>query len=82
MCAALRRALSLWFRGEAFGIPLAILVTRRNAYETLTRTGKTTWDAMGGFVVSHDKVGRFRIAIAIMLLVAYFAFNVWLQTAA
>lgn len=70
---ALKRSFSVWLRGMGIGLPLISLVTVLESYNELTKKGITSWDQDGGFVVSHQRIGLFKIILAILLfiLVAY-----------
>lgn len=51
------------------GLPLISLVTNIESYNELTKKGITSWDRDGGFVVSHHKIGIFKIILAILLFI-------------
>lgn len=66
---ALKRSFSVWLRGIGIGLPLISLFTLINSHDELTKEGTTSWDRDGGFVVSHQKIGPFRITLAILLFI-------------
>jgi hypothetical protein len=70
--AALARSLKVWWRGLAAGVPLVSLFTLITAYQRLKRNQRTSWDAEGGFMVQHGKVGWPRVLLALALLFLYF----------
>jgi len=71
--AALGRSFNVWIKGIGFGLPLVTMITEIVAYNKLTANGKTTWDAEGGFNVTHSKIGFIRAFFMILLFVAYYA---------
>lgn len=70
---ALERAFRVWMKGDAFGIPLVLIVTRLIAYNTLTKDGITSWDDECDSVVHHEEwgVGRFLGCIVLVLLLGF-----------
>ena len=72
--AALVRSLKVWWRGMGAGVPLVSLITLILAYQRLTGNQRTSWDAEGGFIVQHSKVGWPRALLAVGLLFLYFFF--------
>ncbi|MFT7516310.1 MAG: hypothetical protein ACI84O_000083 [Myxococcota bacterium] len=50
---ALRREFKILFHGLGFGIPFLSTFTQLSAYNRLKRTGTTSWDKDGGFIVNH-----------------------------
>jgi len=70
--AALSRSLKVWWRGMAAGAPLISLFTLITAYQRLQRNQRTSWDAEGGFVVQHGRVGWPRALLAVGLVCVYF----------
>jgi hypothetical protein len=63
----------VWIRGLAFGLPLVPIVTQVIAYRRLKAQGQTSWDADGGYVVTHPRQGAAQqftiIAIVVLILV-------------
>ena len=74
--AALARSLRVWWRGLGAGIPLVALFTQITAYNVLQRNGVTSWDRDGGIVVVHGRVGAWRMATAVVVIVAMLALSV------
>jgi hypothetical protein len=64
---ALRRSVNVWFRGEALCIPVVVLVANIIAYKRLTKTGITTWDKAGSFLVQHSRIGSARIIVFVVV---------------
>ena len=64
---ALARSLKVWWRGMAMGVPFVSFFTLLHAYRKLGRTGTTSWDLEGGFVVEHSPVGIGRTVAVIVL---------------
>lgn len=50
------RDLSIWMKGLAFGIPIAILVTSFMSYRKLRKSGTTAWDC-NKYVILHRPSG-------------------------
>jgi len=69
--AALVRMLKVWLRGLGLGIPLISLFTHLTSYNRLTREGITTWDAEGGFTVSHQTVAWWRWLLVVAIIVGF-----------
>ncbi len=69
---ALGRSINVWVRGVGFGIPIVSTITGIVAYNKLTANGQTTWDAEGGFKVTHRKIGVIRTIIFIVLIAGYY----------
>ena len=67
---ALIRSFKVWMRGFGFGIPIISIVTLIFAYGKLRDNRETSWDREGGFVVTHDTIGVFRIMVAILILLS------------
>lgn len=63
---ALSRSFSVWWRGLGLGLPFVPLITTIVAYDHLIKKGITSWDREGGFVVSHKKIGPFRVTATIL----------------
>ena len=66
--SALSRSVDVWIRGLGAGVPLIGLIALIVAYEKLTQNGITTWDQSRNFAVSHNRIGRVRVVITILLL--------------
>lgn len=66
--SALRRSLSVWYRGLGLGLPLVSLCTLCFARDKLQKNGITSWDKDEGFTVEHDTIGVTRGAVAILFL--------------
>jgi hypothetical protein len=71
---ALRRAAAVNVFGLALNQPIG-LVTGPLAFRRLRRSGATYWDALDGSRVDHGAVGGGRAALAILIVVAFFAFQ-------
>lgn len=69
---ALKRSVMVWWRGLGAGLPLVSLITLILAFNKLKNQGRTSWDADGGFIVSHAKIGAGRAVLAFALLLLYF----------
>lgn len=67
---ALGRTFSVLLRGMGLGLPLISLITLIVAYNRLTKEGTTSWDYDGGYVVSHQEIGPFRLVIIIIVMIA------------
>lgn len=65
--AALGRSVKVWVQGLAAGLPIISVVALIYAHTSLTRDSITAWDKDGGFVVTHDKVGAVRVAVAVLV---------------
>jgi len=70
---ALRRAWLVFFRGEAFGLPLFIAIARYRAYHRLLNTGSTLWDTASDAVVTREKTGVLRTILLIFSFILWFA---------
>ncbi len=68
---ALVRTLKVWLRGLGLGIPLISLFTHISSYNRLTNKGITSWDAEGGFVVSHKDVAWWRWLIMLVSIAGF-----------
>jgi hypothetical protein len=66
---ALRRTINVWIRGEGMGIPVISLVTQITSYSRLNNNRRMSWDADGGFSVTHQEIEWWRW----LLLIAAFA---------
>lgn len=69
---ALARSMKVWWRGLAAGVPLISLFTLITAYQRLQRNHRTSWDAEGGFVVQHGRIGAVRVIVTVVLIFLYF----------
>jgi uncharacterized RDD family membrane protein YckC len=63
---ALTRAVEVWLKGLGMGLPVVSLITVAIAYRRLRREGVTAWDEAGDIVVSHETIGRTRIALLVL----------------
>jgi uncharacterized RDD family membrane protein YckC len=70
---ALKRSISVWIRGEAFYIPVVLLVANIVAYNRLTKRGVTSWDEAGSVLVQHGQIGAARVIVLIVLIVLFVA---------
>lgn len=70
---ALRRSVNVWFEGEALSIPVVYLVTIIIAYNRLTKSGITTWDKAGSFLVQHSRIGSARIMVFVVVMLIIMA---------
>lgn len=68
---ALVRVFKIWLRGAGLGIPLVTLITHVLSYTRLKENGITSWDAEGGFIVSHREVAWWRWLVLIGLFVGF-----------
>jgi uncharacterized RDD family membrane protein YckC len=66
---AFSRSFKVYTRGFLLGIPFLMFITLFIESSRLEKKGKTSWDAQGGFVVSHQKIGILRTITAIILFV-------------
>jgi len=77
--AAIKRSLLLFVQGAGLGLPLITYVTQFFAYQRLTRTGTTRWDASVNAVVHHKKWGVIRViactAAVFLVLILMSALN-------
>ncbi len=69
---SLKRSFNVWLRGMGIGIPLVSVISMILAYKSLTNSGKTSWDRIGGYRVRHREIGTARAALLIFTLVALF----------
>lgn len=72
---ALKRSFLVFWRGVAFGIPIILLFTHYAAYKELIKNGITTWDRDGGYIVTHEKIGIFRILLIILVFILMVLIN-------
>jgi curved DNA-binding protein CbpA len=64
---ALSRSFKVWWRGMGIGFPFAALITQIVAYNRLTKSGETTWDADEKFTVTHENIGAVRVIVAVFI---------------
>ena len=76
--AALKRNLSLWFRGMALSIPFLSLIAMANAYQNFTDKGITSWDEDNEVVVHYKTISSLRMMFAILLFIVVIAFNTYM----
>jgi hypothetical protein len=66
---ALSRSFFVWAIGLGFGlITLITLILEGNILE---KSGRTTWDRYGDYIVLHKKIGVFRTLITVLFLISY-----------
>ena len=70
---ALRRALSVWLKGLAAGVPVLIPFALAAAHWRLAENGVTDWDRDGDLQVRHGRIGVLR-GVATGLLLAGWVF--------
>jgi len=68
---ALVRAWKVFFYGEGLCIPIIGLITNIVQYDKLTRNGITSWDEDGELTVSHTEIEKYKIFLAVLILVVY-----------
>lgn len=72
---ALQRSFKVWFRGLGMGIPIVNAICMLVAYNRLKVFKITSWDRDDHILVTHRRVGRWRIylaaAIAICGIIVY-----------
>ena len=68
---AMSRSLSVYTRGYLLGIPFLYLITLLIESSKLEKEGKTSWDNKGGFIVRHEKIGIFRVIVAIIFVALF-----------
>jgi uncharacterized RDD family membrane protein YckC len=73
---AFLRCLRVSWRGLAFGIPLISLITLMRAWVRLSEEGITSWDSDGGFTVVHERIGRVRLTLIVVFVVAFFGLSI------
>lgn len=71
---ALHRAFKVWFRGLGMGIPLLLPFCLLYAYNRLRLLQYTSWDRDDNFQISHRRVGRWRLIIAIIVAIGGLSF--------
>lgn len=64
---ALKRSFLVWLKGMGIGLPIVNLITLIFAYGELRHEGTTTWDRDCHSIVTHEKIGNIRAAIAIAI---------------
>lgn len=70
---ALRRSLSVWFRGLGMGVPIISLLCLLAAYQRLKMMQITSWDREDHIQVIHSSLPRWRlIAASVFSLTAFF----------
>jgi RDD family len=67
---AFHRSIRVAVQGAAIGLPLVALFAQVFAYQRLTRTGTTRWDTATGAVVTHQPLGRARLAVCTITVIA------------
>lgn len=71
---ALSRSFDVWLRGMGCAVPVIVMVTMIVGYYRLTRSGMTSWDRDGGFVVVHERIGPGRVLLIVLIYLAILAF--------
>jgi hypothetical protein len=64
LITALRRSVSVWFRGLGLGIPFVNAICLLVAYNRLKLTQTTSWDRDDHIHVYHDPLPRWRLNLA------------------
>jgi uncharacterized RDD family membrane protein YckC len=67
---ALERAFNVWIKGLGLGIPIVTLFTELNSYNTLKKTGVTSWDK-DRFSVTHGNIAGWKIAVVVILILIF-----------
>lgn len=73
---ALLRCFSVWGKGVGIGFPVVNLIAFHFSYKKLTQQGVTTWDSKGGFVVSHEKIGKLRVLLTVLFFIGFYLMRV------
>lgn len=73
--SALKRALHVWGRGDAFGVPVVNIVARAVSYWSLMRHGFTKWDQKAGSTVSVKKWGVVRVFFVVAITLFVFSIS-------
>ena len=68
---ALTRSFRVWWRGMGVGIPLVGLFTMIRGYQKLSSDGESSWDRDSGFIVTHEKIGFWRISVVVTLFMLF-----------
>ena len=68
LAEAFGRSLSVFVRGQALCLPIAVFFAQIVAWGALTAEGSTTWDAKGNFIVRHGRVGLVRGLVALLIV--------------
>lgn len=69
--SALKRSFNVWLRGNAAGIPIVCAFASMYSCFELKKNGVTKWDKDSGFIVTHEKIGIFRIIIAAVVILIF-----------
>lgn len=78
---AIKRCVSVWGWGLAFGIPVASLIFSGISYQRIKETGVARWDIEGNSLVSHKKIGIPRIVVIASLVIGLLWIEFILQSA-
>jgi hypothetical protein len=70
---ALTRSFRVWWRGMGAGMPIVSLFALIIAYDDLKTDGSSSWDRDSDFIISHEKIGWFRILFIATFMMACFA---------
>jgi len=64
----LLRSVKVCWRGLGLGIPIVALFTQITAYNSLNKTGITSWDKDGNTQITHQSISWWRAITAVLLL--------------
>ncbi|MBI3884512.1 MAG: RDD family protein [Opitutae bacterium] len=64
---AMARSFRVWMQGMGFGLPLVSFFTLIASYERVAKQGATAWDEADGYRVSHQVIGPWRAAAAVLV---------------
>jgi uncharacterized RDD family membrane protein YckC len=67
---AYKRSVLVCLKGQGAGLPIINLICRLFAYDDLKRKGITSWDKQCQITVTHEKIGKVRATIALLLIAA------------
>ncbi len=76
---SLERAIFVWVKGDAFGIPIILLITNYFGYKRLTKSETTLWDNEVNSIVVHKKWGFIRVVFVVFITALIFLINYRLQ---
>lgn len=75
--AALRRSFRVWWIGEGMCFPLFFPFTAGAAYRNFKVTASTRWDRAGRFTVWHERIGRSRLAMLLLIYLTAIVLVIW-----
>lgn len=76
--AAIGRALDVWWRGCAAGLPILSMLHVARAREHIARSGETPWDSERDCLVTHGPVGTLSlVSLGIGMSACALAFSAW-----